>query len=109
LIQRIRGRHAFETLARDGRRVRRSTLWCNWCPQPQANATFVAYSIGRACGPAVVRNRLRRRLRAVLRELDRAESLPAGTMMIGARPSATELTFDQLRDAVTALIGALPR
>ena len=97
LIQRIHGRHAFSTLSRDGRRIRRSSLWCSWCPQPSSNATRVAYSIGRACGPAVTRNRLRRRLREIVRQLDRLEPLPPGLLLIGARPSAVELTFDQLR------------
>ena len=104
LIQRIHGRHAFGTLSRDGRRIRRSSLWCTWCPQPSSNATRVAYSIGRACGPAVTRNRLRRRLREIVRELDRRDELPGGLLLIGARPSAVELTFDQLRSETEQLL-----
>ena len=104
LIQRIHGRHAFSTLSRDGRRIRRSSLWCSWCPQPSSNATRVAYSIGRACGPAVTRNRLRRRLRAIIRSLDQHEPLPPGLLLIGAKPGAVELTFDQLRTETEQLL-----
>jgi len=68
----------------------------------------VAYSIGRACGPAVTRNRLRRRIREILRRLDDSSALPTGMLLIGARPAATELTFDQLRWEVEALIASLP-
>jgi ribonuclease P protein component len=55
----------------------------------------VAYALGRAVGPAVVRNRLRRRLRQLL--VDR--SLPPGLYLIGAQAAAAqrsqaELVFD---------------
>ena len=55
----------------------------------------MAFSLGRALGPAVTRNRLRRRLRAILRDIQ--ATLPGGALLIGATPRATELTFDQLR------------
>jgi ribonuclease P protein component len=55
----------------------------------------VAYALGRAIGPAVVRNRLRRRLRVLLVD----SSLPPGLYLIGAQAvaaqrSSTELAFD---------------
>jgi ribonuclease P protein component len=107
LIQRIHGRHAFDILSRDGRRIRRSSLWCSWCPQPNSNVTGVAYSIGRACGPAVTRNRLRRRLRTIVRQFDEQRTLPSGLLLVGARASATELTFDQLRQQAEELLRSL--
>jgi RNase P protein component len=65
----------------------------------------VAYALGRAIGPAVVRNRLRRQLRALLAGVP----LPSGWYLIGAQPIATqrsrnELAFDlaQLVDSVGA-------
>jgi len=53
----------------------------------------VAFAIGRAVGPAVVRNRARRRLRALLVEA----SWPPGWFLIGARPAIAEASFDALR------------
>jgi RNase P protein component len=58
----------------------------------------VAYALGRAIGPAVVRNRLRRRLRVLLS----ATTLPPGFYLIGAQPiaaqrSRSELEFDLLK------------
>lgn len=105
LIARIRGRHEFARLARDGTRIRCSALWCTWCPDPDSNSTCVAFAISRAYGTAVRRNRLRRRLRAVLAELDRQTPLPPGTMLIGARPQgSSELTFDRVRTELTQLV-----
>ena len=59
-------------------------------------AVRVAYAIPRAAGPAVVRNRLRRRLRAVVRELP----LEPGDYLVAASPGATDLSFHQLRGHV---------
>lgn len=64
----------------------------------------MAFALGRALGPAVVRNRLRRRLRAILRESP--DLLPGGQLLIGATPKATELTFDQLRHELRELLAA---
>lgn len=104
LIDRIRERHAFVRLGREGTRIRRSALWCSWCPDPDSTTTSVAFAITRAYGPAVTRNRLRRRLRSILAELDRSDPLPPILLLIGPRRPAIELTFDQLRQELTALI-----
>jgi len=50
---------------------------------------------------------LRRRLREILREIDRHDPLPPGVLMIGARPATTELTFEQLRREVKELVEQL--
>jgi ribonuclease P protein component len=72
----------------------------------------MAFAIGRPVGPAVVRNRLRRRLRVIVRQHDFAP----GYWLIGARPRAVELSFDQLQatmlelaTAVSTSLGAPPR
>ncbi len=104
LIGRIRERQAFARIGREGTRIRRSALWCSWCPDPDSTTTSVAFAVTRAYGPAVTRNRLRRRLRAILRILDRIEPLPPVMILIGARPSAIELTFDQLKRELSAMI-----
>jgi ribonuclease P protein component len=108
LIGRIRERSAFDRLARDGTRIHRSTLWCTWCPDPDSTTTFVAFAIGRAYGSAVARNRVRRRLRNLLAELDRRTALPPGLLLIGVRPQTIELTFDQLRVQLESMMAALP-
>jgi RNase P protein component len=54
----------------------------------------------------VVRNRLRRRLRAIMRTLE--SQLPPGLLLIGANQSAIELTFEQLAAQMTDLVQCLP-
>jgi RNase P protein component len=75
---------------------------------PAANgATRLAFAIARRVGPAVTRNRLRRRLRAIFAEL----SPPPGSYLVSAGPSAgsreSAPTFEQLRDLVATAIRAL--
>jgi ribonuclease P protein component len=50
----------------------------------------------------VRRNRLRRRLRAILREVE--PTMPGGLLMIGATPAAIELTFGELRRQLEQLL-----
>ena len=65
----------------------------------------VAFAIGRAVGPAVVRNRLRRRLRALAAERARAGDVARcsrhGSLLVGARPAAAERSFEELGVEVT--------
>ena len=53
------------------------------------------------------RNRIRRRLRSILAELDREQPLPPGLLMIGGRPRLLEHTFEQLKADTAALVTQL--
>jgi ribonuclease P protein component len=59
----------------------------------------IAYAIGRKVGGAVERNRLRRRLRAIVGQL--APSLRPGAYLIGASPEVTHLSVGELQTTVT--------
>jgi ribonuclease P protein component len=65
----------------------------------------VAFAIGRAVGPAVTRNLVRRRLRQLLA----AAALPPGWYLIGARPEAAGRSFDELAADVDRLIRSITR
>lgn len=58
----------------------------------------MAYAVGRRVGGAVRRNRLRRRLRAVMSQY--GDNLRSGSYMVGAGPEATSLSFEELRECV---------
>jgi ribonuclease P protein component len=107
LIWTIRGRRAFQTLARSGRTVRTETLWCTFLDDPAAVPLRVAFAIGRSLGSAVRRNRLRRRLREALRLVAAELQLQRGWLLIGAKPAANKHTFDSLRRELTVLLAKL--
>ena len=63
----------------------------------------IAYAVGRRVGPAVVRNRIRRRLRAAA-HAHRAELRPGGVYLFGAGPAAATTPFPELDAAMAQLL-----
>ncbi|MCB0979293.1 MAG: ribonuclease P protein component [Ilumatobacteraceae bacterium] len=111
MIWRIRERSAFARLAANGQRARAGVLWCTVLLDPPGTSTppRVAYALGRALGPAVVRNRVRRRLRAGLAVASSDGRLPAGYYLFGAQPSAATRSFSELMFDLSTLLARLPR
>lgn len=107
LIWRIRDRATFVALARSDRRVRRGPITVTWAPGDPAEPPRVAYAIGKLVGGATVRNRVRRRMRAIIRDLERP--LGPGAWLIGAAPEVAKLSYGELQAAVTGAIVALDR
>jgi ribonuclease P protein component len=64
----------------------------------------VAYAIGKRVGGAVVRNRLRRRLRHLFTILDPGP----GDYLVGAGPEAADLPFSELKALVSHALQSLP-
>ena len=98
LIESIGDRATFAALRRSRRRVRRGPITVTYAAEPLTDHVRVAYAVGRRVGGAVRRNRLRRRLRAVMSEQD--TNLRMGAYLVGAGPGATSLSFEELRECV---------
>jgi ribonuclease P protein component len=77
----------------------------SWVPAPAGDAPpRVAYAIARRYGPAVERNRVRRRLRSVFTETARSGDLRPGVYQATLRVPARSVTFEQLKaDVATCL------
>ena len=102
MIWRIRDRAVFARFRRDGRRVRVGSLWMSVIADPAAAPPRVGFAVGRAVGSAPVRNRVRRRLRALAHT--HAAELTPGWYLLGADASFTELPFHHAeRDFLAAL------
>ena len=70
----------------------------------------VAYGIGRRVGTAVVRNRVRRRLRAAVHEVDRERGgLSPGAYLVLARPEAGAAAYAELTGALGAACDEVAR
>jgi len=65
----------------------------------------VAFAIGRRVGPAVVRNRLRRRLRDEMVRQARAGRLAPGAYLIGLAPGAVAVDGSTLRSHLRSALG----
>ena len=103
-VRRLRGRRAFADLAQRGRTVRSGPLRVRYLAA--SDGLFVGYAIGKKVGPAVVRNRIRRRLRAAVDQLDRRGGvlLPSTAYLLSAGPEAATCSFAEL---LTWVEGAL--
>lgn len=64
--------------------------------------TRLGFAVGRRVGNAVVRNRVKRRLREYLRQRTLPESLD---IVVAAKPAAAGATYRQLGQAVDELLG----
>ena len=98
-LWRVTDRASFQALRRRGRRVRRGPLTVTFlAPDPATPPTpaRAAFAVGKATGGAVVRNRVRRRLRAGLRDLAVAGRLPAGTYLLGASARVAQMPWSEL-------------
>jgi ribonuclease P protein component len=105
LIWRLRDRAAFRAVAR-GRRRRHGAVEVigNLVGSP-AEPPRVAYAVGRNVGNAVVRNRVRRRLRSAVAE--HAQTLrPGWGYLVRASASAADATYSELNDAVRLTLHA---
>jgi ribonuclease P protein component len=107
MVWAVRDRATFESLRRSGRRVRRGPITVTWLAGDPAEPPRVAYAIGRRVGGAVVRNRIRRRLRSVMQEV-RAQLRP-GAYLVGAATGAASLSYGDLRATVCEALGTLHR
>lgn len=105
---RLRRRQDFAEVVRRGRRTARGPLVFHLALPAEAGDASVAragFVVGKTVGPAVVRNRVRRRLREVVRA--RLALLPAGArLVVRAQPGAADLSSAALAGLVDA---ALPR
>ena len=91
----------FAALSR-ARRVRRGPVTLRYLPDGAGDPPRVAYAVGRSTGSAVVRNRVRRRLRAAVQELG-AQLVP-GSYLFGADKSVVTMPFPALTASVAEAV-----
>lgn len=72
-------------------------------PYARDAAPLVGITVGKIVGGAVVRNRLRRRIGAIMQEIFLAGK-PQMRVLIVARPAAAALDFGGLRTELTAAL-----
>ncbi len=92
---RLRRRRDFSVAVRRGARAATATLVVHLAPTDAADGPLVGFAVGRTVGPAVVRNRVRRRLRHLAREV--VPALPPGSrLVVRALPPAAQAGYRDL-------------
>ena len=98
----------FDTVYRQGRSVSTRFLVLYWFAREDADAARLGLAVPKAVGTAVVRNRIKRRLRELFRE--RSAELPQDyDYVLVVRPGLAEAAesrgFDWLRERVDEILG----
>ncbi|WP_017558794.1 ribonuclease P protein component [Nocardiopsis baichengensis] len=110
---RMRRSADFGRVMRRGRRAGRDALGVVLLlprpDDPDADARpRVGFTVSKAVGSAVVRNRVQRRLRHLMR--DRIADLPAGSLLVvRAKPLAAHVGYDTLAERLDAALAAVRR
>ena len=80
-------------------------------PDPSVSAAQVAYALPRQLGSAVTRNKIRRCLREIVRNLDREAptGLSAGLYLIGTQRASRQFTHADLRVSLLGCLAKLDR
>ncbi|MEE2768835.1 MAG: ribonuclease P protein component [Actinomycetota bacterium] len=109
MIDRLSRRDDFQALRREGCVVRRGALQVVYRAHTESpTGVRVAFAIGRSAGTAVVRNRTRRRLRAVMNELAvERNGLPVGDYLIRVDPTGSNANSKDLRVDLEAALNLL--
>jgi ribonuclease P protein component len=96
---RVRTRGEFAALRQRGSRSRQRSVRLLHLADGAPGAR-VAFAVGRPVGTAVVRNRLRRQLRAALRELEPAD----GLYLVTVHPSAARQSYSDLQAELSSAL-----
>ena len=96
----LRRRADFDALTRHGS-ARRHRLFIVRVRRNGLGRVRYGFAVSRRVGGAVVRNRVRRRLRALMRELP-----PCGgyDVLVSARPAVAEARFEEIRQVLMTMV-----
>ena len=97
---RLTGGAGFWLAIRTGRRAGSDTLVLHLARTDEVGPPRIGFVVSRAVGNAVTRNRVRRRLRELVR--GGREALPSGSLLVvRALPSAAGASYAELRSDLT--------
>lgn len=101
----VRSREDFAALSRSRARGRSGPVWVvHAAAADDEPVARVAYAVSKKVGGAVVRNRIRRRLRPLMDQLDHDQGLVPGGYLVGVRPDVVGIPVAELRRHLVAAV-----
>lgn len=91
----LSSKNAFERLSKFGKRVSSRDITLVYSLNDEVSSINIAFAVGKKVGKAVVRNKIKRRMRAIIREF--STRLPSGDYLLITRPGVVEKSFNELR------------
>lgn len=105
---RLHKRSEYQRCYRTGRRFHGPLATLHFVPN-QLEHPRIGITATRKVGPAVVRQRLKRRVREVYRRWSRRNQLPPRDLIVHLKPAAAEASFMDLRKELLRLLSRLLR
>ena len=103
---RLRRRADYQRCYRTGRRLHGPLATLHFVPNQLEHPRF-GITASRKVGRAVVRQRLKRRVREVYRRWSRRRQLPPLDLVVHLKPAAAQASFEELRRELLRLLGRL--
>lgn len=104
-IEGLKTRPQYLAVARTGIKTAKPGLVVQYLPPAKtAQAVKVGLTVSGKTGGAVIRNRIKRRLRSVINEILPTVANPGGTYVIIGRRAALERPFEDLKDDLRAAV-----
>jgi ribonuclease P protein component len=101
---RLKKARDFQRVRQQGRSVSNARLTLGWVPNA-SDAWRSGYTVGKRVGGAVTRNRVKRRLREIIRhEIKAGHLVPGYDLVWIARPGAAQATYQELAADVVQLL-----
>ena len=101
---RLKKAREFQRVRQQGRSIGAALLTLGWAPNALA-VSRCGYTVGKRVGGAVMRNRVKRRLREIIRLQARAGQLaPSYDLVLIARTGAAQASYQQLAAEVVSLL-----
>ena len=104
--ERLRRRSEYRECYEKGRRQHGRFIVLHVLPNRHTGPRL-GITLTRKVGGAVIRHRIRRRIREIYRRWEERRSLPAIDIVVHVRPPAREASFQELRKELTRLLGRL--
>lgn len=98
----LRKRADFDRIRQRGSRLIQGSLVCNYL-QESISPTRAAFVVGKRCGAAVTRNRIKRRLREIYRQFLRPGLTPGLQIVWIARQNAARASYAELKEDMLRL------
>lgn len=102
---RLKKRRCFLKAAHNGKKFVSSTMILQAVPQDEIAGMRLGFTVTKKLGNAVVRNRIRRRLRAVCQEIFPVKGLAGFDYVVIGRSAALEAPFETLKKDLNFLLG----
>lgn len=98
----LSSKKSLRRLTETGDRVRSRSLSLVYRLDDSLDTINVAYSVGKKVGKAVIRNKVKRRLRSLVRE--HSNQMPNGDYLVMVSPRVVDRRFNELRDEMRAIL-----